>query len=146
MMTAEKIRLEPLMDDYSKEWWDAAAERKLLIQRSPSSGEVFFYPRWLTPGTLAERPEWVEASGRGTIYTFSVVNFNANPEFREDCPYVFAIVKLEEGPHMTTRIVDIDPDEVRCDMPVEVDFRSLGGETIFPVFRPARSGAAVEGA
>lgn len=128
-------RPEPRTDDFSQEWFEAAKNGKLLIQRSPATGDYYFYPRWLKPGDLNEKLEWHEAKGTGTVYSFTVVNWTANQEFLEDCPYVFAVVALDEGPHMTTRIVDVPPADVVCDMPVKVDFRTIGtSETVMPVF------------
>jgi uncharacterized OB-fold protein len=79
----------------------------------------------------------VEASGRGTIYSYTVVETNAPSAFMKDVPYVIAIVRLEEGVQMLTNIVGCDPYQVRCDMPVQVTFEKLDDEFSLPKFRPS---------
>ena len=90
---------------------------------------------------------WADASGRGSVYSFTVVHRNGLPPFRDRLPYVVAVVELEEGPRLTTNVVGLtDADEVRCGMAVRVAFREEshdGGAPVFiPVFRPAVDGPA----
>jgi uncharacterized OB-fold protein len=80
---------------------------------------------------------WEEASGRGVLYTYSVVHQNDLPPFNERIPYVAAIVDLDEGPRVMTNVVECDPDDVSVGMAVEVTFRVLDDELSAPVFRPS---------
>jgi uncharacterized protein len=123
----------PQPDALSETFWEAAREGRLLIQRCPACGDHQWYPRahCLRCGGA---PEWIEASGRGAVHTFTVVRRSTNPEFGEDTPYVFAIVELEEGVRMATRIVGVEPDDVRCELPVRVVFAPDGDETPIPCF------------
>ncbi len=57
--------------------------------------------------------EWIEASGRGTVYSFTVIRQNYSRPFRDWIPYVVALVDLEEGPRVMTNIVDCEPDDVQ---------------------------------
>ena len=130
----------PQPDLETQPYWDAAREGKLLIKRCRSCGRSFFYPRAYCPTCWSVDTTWVEASGRGTIYTFTVVYQNDLPPFNERVPYVVAIVELEEGVRMTSNIEDVAPGDVRCDMAVRVVFREeqRDDETIaLPVFVPA---------
>ena len=89
------------------------------------------------------------ASGRGSVYTFTVTHQNQLPAFRESCPYVLAYVALEEGPQLMTNIVGCDPAEEHIGMAVQADFadlpldpvkdpqRGIEGGTAIPRFRPA---------
>ncbi|MDB5971397.1 MAG: hypothetical protein JWQ90_3847 [Hydrocarboniphaga sp.] len=88
---------------------------RFMIQRSASSGRHVFYPRAIAPGSGAEDLEWVEASGRGVVYSTTVVR--ARPPTPS---HNVALVELEEGPRLMTRVEGIDPGEVRIDMPVKV--------------------------
>ena len=81
--------------------------------------------------------EWVEASGRGTLYTWSTVHVNDLYPFVERLPYVAAVVELAEGPRLMTNVVDADPDELQIGMAVEVTFRPINDDITAPVFRPA---------
>jgi uncharacterized OB-fold protein len=82
--------------------------------------------------------QWVEASGRATLYTYSVVHTNDLPPFPERVPYVAAIVDLAEGPRMMTNVEGCAVDELEIGMALEVDFRALTDDVTVPVFRPAR--------
>ena len=123
----------PQPDALSEEFWAAAREGRLLIQRCGRCGEHQWYPRAVCIRCGGE-PGWVEASGRGVVHTFTIVRRSTNPEFAADTPYVFAIVALEEGVRMATRIVDVPLDDVRCELPVRVVFPPSGDQTPLPCF------------
>jgi uncharacterized OB-fold protein len=133
-MTAKPL---PTIDPWTKPHWDAAREGRLLIQRCPDCGRHVFYPRLECPYCASERLEWVEASGRATVYSYSVVESYPPSYFLDDIPFVIAIVELEEGVRMMTNIVECDPSDVRCDMAVEVLFDHVTDEVTLPKFRPA---------
>lgn len=115
---------------------EAAAEGKLLIQRCAACGAHQFYPRIHCMHCGAGTPEWVEASGRGRVHTFSVVHRNGMPGWRDEVPYVVAVIELSEGPRIMTNVVDCDPGDVAVEMAVEVVFVEQGEQTL-PKFRPA---------
>jgi acetyl esterase len=87
-------------------------------------------------GCLGTGLEWVKSSGRGTIYSYSVVHRPQRSEF--EAPYVVAIIELEEGWHMLSNIVGCDVDGVRIGMPVEVVFQKMSEEITLPYFKPRR--------
>jgi hypothetical protein len=95
------------------------------------------------PHCFSENLEWVEASGKGTIYSYTVVMNNSPSAFINDIPYVVALIKLDEGVQMLSNIVDCDFDELKCDMPVEVTFEKLDDEFSLPNFRPVKKGNSV---
>jgi uncharacterized OB-fold protein len=117
-------------------FWDAAREGRLLIQRSARTGRTVFYPRSVSPFGPDDELEWVEASGRGTVYSYTVARRPTAPQWAEDGPYVIAIVELEEGAHLTTNIVECDPGSVRIGMPVEAVFDAVTPEVTLVKFRP----------
>jgi uncharacterized protein len=86
----------------------------------------------------AENPRWVEASGRGVIYSYTIIRQNRSPEFVNDTPYNVAIVQLEEGPRMLSDIVDVGPADLRVDLPVSVVFDRVTDTISLPRFRPRR--------
>lgn len=126
----------PAVEDETRPYWEAARGGRLLIKSCNACGEVHHYPRPFCPSCWSEDVEWIEASGRGTIYTYSVVFRNDLPPFSEWGTYVPAIVELDEGPRLMTNIVDVDPSELSIGMPVEVRFRDLTDEWAAPVFAP----------
>lgn len=107
----------PAPDPLSSEYWEAAADGRLLIQRCPSCGHRQHYPRQLCTACGAD-PEWEEASGRGTVHTFTVVRQNGAPGFRGEGPYVVAMIDLEEGPRLMGNVTGVDPEGVHIGMTV----------------------------
>lgn len=126
----------PPMTAWSEPYWKAARAGKLMIQKCAECGRNIFYPRLACPFCSSDRLSWIQSSGRGTVYTFSVVQNNAPSAFVADLPFVIAIVRLEEGVQMMTNIVGCEPNEVRCEMPVEVVFEKLTDEITLPKFKP----------
>jgi hypothetical protein len=80
---------------------------------------------------------WVEASGRGTVYSFTVIRQNYSRPFRDWIPYVVAIVELEEGPRVMTNVIDCDPDNVQVGMPVQARFEVVSDDAGIALFAPA---------
>jgi uncharacterized OB-fold protein len=90
------------------------AQGRFMIQRSRSSGRHVFYPRLVEPGTGSDDLEWVEASGRGTVYSATVIR--PRPPAM---PYNVVLVDLEEGPRIMSRVDELPADEVRIGMSVD---------------------------
>src|SRR4030095_16639052 len=110
----------PIVDPATEAYWNAAKEGVLRIRRCTACGQVHFYPRPQCPFCLGAT-EWVDASGRGTIYSVSVTR-KAGP-----IPYAIAYVALDEGVTMLTNIVDCDLDAVRIGDRVKVVFKPMEG-------------------
>lgn len=108
---------------------------RFMIQRSRGTGAHVFYPRALAPGTGADDLEWVAPSGRGVVYSTTVVM----PREEGAAPYNIALVELAEGPRLLTRVVDIAPAAVRIGMPVQAKIGQLAGKTVV-LFTPAGNG------
>ena len=126
----------PEKNDNTRPYWDGCKKHKLLLPKCRECGKVFFFPMDFCPDCLAEDVEWVEAGGRGRIHTFSVVHRPPSPPFAGDAPYVVAMIELDEGPRMMSNVVEIEPDRVRVDMPVEVVFEDVTEDVALPKFRP----------
>jgi len=126
----------PRIDEESRGYWEALARHELYFQRCRDCGAKRFYPRALCPACLSSATEWIRASGRGTVYSFTVTHQNQAPGFREELPYVLAIVELDEGVRMMTNVVGCAPDAVRVGMPVQVVFEDVTAEITLPKFRP----------
>ena len=90
-------------------------EGRFMIQRSRGSQRHYFYPRVLEPGTGADDLEWVEAAGTGTVYSVTVVRTKPPAE-----PYDVALVDLDEGPRLMTRVEGLPADQVRIGQRVKV--------------------------
>ena len=126
----------PIPDNASQPFWEGARNHKLLLQRCRDCGLHLFFPQSYCRTCLSENIEWFEASGKGRIHSFTVVHRPPNHTFEEDVPYVVAIIKLDEGPRMMSNIVEVQPERVHVDMPVEVTFDDISSTVSLPKFRP----------
>jgi uncharacterized OB-fold protein len=136
MTTTPRFDL-PTPDLEQQPYWDAARESRLLIKRCNSCGRRHFYPRPFCPHCWSADVAWEEATGRGTLYTFSIVRRNDLPPFGERVPYIAAIIDLDEGVRMMTNLERCDEADIRIGMAVQVAFRKETDEFTFPVFVPA---------
>ena len=127
----------PTPDEDTQPWWDAAREGKLLIKRCGACGKAHFYPRPFCPHCWSPDVAWEEASGKATLYTYSIVRRNDLPPFPSRVPYVAAVVDLEEGPRMQTNLEGCAEADIAIGMPLQVAFRKETEEFTVPVFRPA---------
>lgn len=126
----------PVPDPESTPFWDGMRESKLMLQRCASSGEYLFPPVTFCPGSL-ERPEWVEASGKGEIFSWIVVRHPVPRDlYADEVPYMVALVALDEGCRMTGNLIDIAPEDVRAGMKVEIAYNRVTPEITLPAFRP----------
>ncbi len=129
---------EPTGD--SEPFWRACRAGRLIVQRCANCQRLQYYPRNMCTECLSERLDWETMSGRGTVYTHSIVHRALNPAFEADLPYVVAVVELDEGVRLISRIVDCTPAKVVIGMTVEVTFVPASDAITLPLFRPARAG------
>ncbi len=127
----------PVPSPDSRPFWDAAKRHELQVQQCGDCRRFIYYPRHRCPHCLGADLEWRRVSGRGTVYSFTVVRRTTNKAFVADVPYVLAIVELAEGPRLTTNIVGSPPEVVRCGMPVEVSFDDVTPDVTLVKFKIA---------
>ena len=120
-------------------YWEKTKEHELWLRSCNDCNQAYFYPRDLCPDCFSRNTTWVQASGKGTLHTFAIVHRAPTPAFRDDAPFVVAIVDLEEGPRMPTNLVEVEPDPaaIRVGMPVEVVFEDVTEAITLPKFKPA---------
>ncbi|MGH9211449.1 MAG: Zn-ribbon domain-containing OB-fold protein [Acidimicrobiales bacterium] len=126
----------PVVDDSTQPYWDGLAKGVLRLKRCGDCGRAHFYPRPFCPHCWSEQVHWEDASGRGVVYTFSVIRANDLPPFGPRVPYVAAVVELAEGPRVMTNLVDCEVDAVRIGLPVVLAPREVDGLRL-AYFRPA---------
>jgi uncharacterized OB-fold protein len=112
---------DPHIDADSAAFWAATLAGRLLLGHCPACAETFWYPRPLCPQCGAWGADTVEASGHGTVETFSRI-FRGVGEYAAAAPYYLAYVRLDEGPVLLTNLVDAEPEDVRIGAPVRVVF------------------------
>lgn len=119
----------------SAPYWAAARERRLALPTCEDCSGQWFPPSRTCPHCLSGRVSFTDVSGRGKVYSFVTFHRVYHPAFEGDVPYVVALIELEEGPRLLSNIVGVGPEDVRCEMPVEVTFEDVG-EAVIPKFRP----------
>lgn len=122
----------------AEHYWASATRGEFVLPHCRACDRVFFYPRRWCPHCFGQDLDWRAASGRGRVYSYSVVHQAPFPAYQADVPYVLAVIELEEGPRMMANVLHCDPAEVQVDMPVEVTFERRG-EMQIPQFQPLRS-------
>ncbi|SLN70630.1 Zn-ribbon domain-containing OB-fold protein [Oceanibacterium hippocampi] len=128
----------PYPNSETKPFWDACRDGILRIQRCSDCGTNRFPPTGVCPACQSDRSEWIEASGRGRVFSWIVVRHPVPKDvYADKVPYVVAIIALDEGVRMVSNLVDIDVDSVQADMPVTVRFDKVTDELTLPVFVPA---------
>ena len=120
----------------SARFWEGLKAGELRLQRCTACFRYIFYPRSVCPHCLSDRLEWTMASGRGRVYSYTIVRRAMNPAFAADLPYIFAIVELEEGPRVTTNLINCAPEDARVDMPVKAAYDSVTSELALLKFEP----------
>ena len=127
----------PAPDLETKPFWDGCKEGRFLIRHCNACGADHYYPRPFCPTCWSDDVAWKEASGRATLYTYSVVHVNDLPPFGERVPYVAAIVELEEGPRVMTNVEGVEHDALQIGMPLVVDYKPISDDITIAIFRPA---------
>jgi uncharacterized protein len=130
MQSKDRELTAPEVNPENKPFWDAAAQGKLLVKHCLACGKPHYYPRALCPFCFSDRTEWRQSTGRGTIYTYSVMR-------RAPVPYAIAYVTLEEGVTMMTNIVDCDLDQIRIGQRVKLVFKPSKDGPPVPMFMPS---------
>jgi uncharacterized OB-fold protein/acyl dehydratase len=128
-------RPRPAITQDNAFFFDGAMHGKLLIQRCATCGRLRHPPRPMCSECRSLAWDTVEASGRGTVYSFVVNHHPQVPAF--DYPLVVALVELEEGTRLVSNLVGVEPSAVRIGMPVAVEFVTFDDELTLPQFHPA---------
>lgn len=136
-MTTQWNKPLPTVAGETKAFWDSCRRGQLVIQYCDGCDEYQWYPRGICADCWGESVRWVQSSGRGTVWTYTVTYQNRTPGFAEMVPYVLALVELEEGVRMFTNIIDCNPRDVHIGMAVEVTFQTATPQLTIPYFKPA---------
>lgn len=118
-------------------FWEGARKGELRIQQCRDCGRRFFPARDLCTSCLGQNLEWVAASGRATLFSYTVMHQVYDPAFADRVPYAVADVQLAEGPRMISNVIDCPASNLRIGMPLEVRFDAVSAEMHLPRFRPA---------
>ena len=119
-------------------FWDACREGRFLLHRCDVCGRNY-WPASRCVEHGAQAMSWREASGSGTLYTYTVMHHAYTPAMKGKTPYVVAVIKLEEGPFFHSSIIDCPPDEVVIGMSVRAVMQQHETGLVVPMFQPTKS-------
>jgi len=125
----------PTIDPDSKIYWESAKNNKLMVQYSLDTDEYFLYSKQLTNASNSKNIVWKEVSGKGQIYSFTVVHVPAGPAFKEDTPYIVASIELNEGARIISNILTDNIDDISIGDKVSVIFEKQDDDFTIPKFK-----------
>ena len=130
------MKILPAATPLTQPYWDGVREHKLLFQRCRRCGERWHPPMPRCPACQAADYDWLESTGLGSVYTWTVVEHPTHPAFQDKVPYVVAVVELDEGPRIVANIVDCEPYAVSGSMRVRVTYQDVTESVTLPQFVP----------
>lgn len=131
---------QPVANADSLAYWRAARERRLVIRRCRSCGELHFMPRQLCPNCWSDELEWIDARGTGVVHSFTVIRRASAPAFASRVPYVVALIDLDEGPRMMANVLGDDALSVAIGDRVALSFEDRGEGALIPQFQRVAHG------
>lgn len=125
----------PQPTDEAQPFFDALKAHRLVIQRCATCGALQHPPRAMCGRCQSMTFNWAEMSGRGVVYSYVVTHQAVHPALVGHTPLATVEVELAEGPHVTSNLVDVSPEDVTIGTPVEVVFEEAGRGVVLPLFR-----------
>lgn len=128
----------PIPDFDAQEFWEGCNHNELLMQRCAACKKFRWLPRPMCPHCQSLEREWVKMSGRGTVYSWTIITHPVHPAAAAKVPYNVAQVQLDEDPNliMVTNLVGLNNDDIRIGLPVAVVFEELEPGVRLPKFKP----------
>lgn len=127
----------PTITEDSAEFWASTRQHAMRLQRCDDCGNFWYYPGPVCHTCGSTRFTWTLVSGRGTIYSYSVLERAKGNPFENDVPITIVLVRLEEGPVMMSNLIDHGDDRPTIGAAVEIAYEDVDDEVTLPVFRPA---------
>ena len=132
------LRPRPALTQDNAFWFEGARQHRLLIQRCTQCGTLRHPPRPMCSECRSYEWDVVDASGRGTVYSFVVNHYPQVPAF--DYPLAVGLIELEEGTRLVANVIGVEPSDIQVGMPVEVEWVDHDPDLSLPAFRPSRPG------
>lgn len=117
-------------------YWEACQRHELLVQHCGKCGTHQFYPRNFCTSCGSNSLDWVSATGKGKVLSWTIVRRAVSAAYADEVPYVIALIELQEGVVMMSKVVVAELESIHTGMAVEVDFEDWSAEVSMPVFIP----------
>ena len=138
MAAADQTPLpRPLSPESTRPFWEAASRSELVRPRGKNRVTICPSIPDRSARCLANHVEWMPVSGQDRLHAYMVVYQPANAACRDDTPYIYAVVQLDEWPRIVSNAVPCEIDDVRVDMPLEAIFDDLTPERTLVKFTRA---------
>ncbi|QBD77001.1 hypothetical protein EPA93_13705 [Ktedonosporobacter rubrisoli] len=128
----------PIPDEASQPFFAGARAHRLMIQQCKACSAVMWPVKSRCDNCLRPAVNWVQASGKGTLYSFVLMHQIYHPGFATEVPYIIAQVDLLEGLRIITNIVDCPSADLQIGMPLEVTFEAITDKITLPSFKAER--------
>jgi uncharacterized OB-fold protein len=128
----------PQPDAQTRGFWEGCRAHELRLLRCRECRTWVHQPAAMCHACGAQALDWAAVSGRGSVYTWTVVHHAPLPAFQERTPYVVAWIELVEqsGLRILSNVVGCAPEQLRAGLPVRVTFRDLSDDIALPLFEP----------
>ena len=120
--------------------WEGLNARKYLLQKCAECGRIRHYPRPVCDACYSMRTAWVEASGRGTVHSWTITHHPFHPGWKGDLPYILVTADLEEGVRMNAQLRGAQAPSLKIGAPVRIDYEVAREGLTLPVLRLVRPG------
>ncbi len=134
--TSDYQKPMPVPDEASQPFFDGAKQHRLMLQKCLACGTLMWPVKPRCDHCFSENVTWVQASGKGTLYSFALMHQIYHPGFASEIPYNIAQVDLEEGLRIISNVVGVPNSALQIGMPLEVTFEKVSEEVTLPKFRP----------
>lgn len=124
---------EPSID--SQPFWDGLKDHRIMLQRCSDCGTVRHYPRPMCGECHSMECDWIEASGKGTLYSWTETHHPFHFGFKAEVPYILATVTLAEGVRMQTKLLGAKVEDLKLGLPVEAALVQETPDLVLPYFR-----------
>ena len=136
-MSDPSLRMIPDPMGPSAELYAFWAKGELRLQRCADCGKVRHYPRPVCDACWSMNTDWIDASGKGAVHSWTITHYAFHPGFKGDLPYILLTVDLPEGVRMNARARGVAAADLLVGMPVRVAFETVKDGLTLPVFEAA---------
>ena len=140
-MSGEQKFLPDGIPDWQQPFWESLRQRRIKVQRCASCGAFRHVPKEICASCHATAFSWEPVSGRGVVYTYTVVHRAPTPAYQAGAPYAIVHAAMDEGFRMVATMTGADPSSVRIGAPVRVVYTELSPEWTIVEFEPATATA-----
>lgn len=120
------------------EFYQFCKQHELRFQRCTDCGTWRHVPRDMCARCGSFNWEWAKSSGKGKVFSWTTAMQPMLPQFADLVPYSPVVIEMEEGVRLVSWVIDVPPEELRLDLPVEVVFDDVTPEVTLPKFRRAK--------